>query len=84
MFDTMKMAVRRFLKVRVNTHVGSYAECVESLQKYGVLTQDFPLRLLSGPNGKPSSSDLFLDTEYHVEMMTKASTTRTSIQDIDQ
>jgi hypothetical protein len=32
---------------------------------------DFPLRLLSGPNGTPTSGDLFLDTEYHVEMMTK-------------
>jgi hypothetical protein len=32
-FDTMKMAVRPFLKVRVKTHVGSYAECMNSLQK---------------------------------------------------
>jgi hypothetical protein len=70
LFDTIKMAMHPFLKVRVKTHVGTFHECMESLQTYGIPSKDFPIRMIASPDGT-SPGELVVDNEYHVEMMMK-------------
>ncbi|KAG7338204.1 hypothetical protein IV203_025116 [Nitzschia inconspicua] len=82
-FDTFKMAMHPFLKVRVKTHCGTFEECMQSLQTYGIPTKEFPLRMVTGvvtgPNGTLQQQkqkqqpvvELVVDIDYHVEMMMK-------------
>jgi hypothetical protein len=55
-------SIQRFHTFYVASHM-----CLDFLSTQD---QDFQLCLVGGPAPSPSSGELFLDTEYHVEMMT--------------
>jgi hypothetical protein len=73
LFNTIKIAVTPFQRVRVKTHHGTYRECMYALQTFGIPAQDIPIRHVhwtSAETGETGTT-LVVQTDQHTEMMTK-------------
>lgn len=64
-FDTVKVAINPFSRVRIKTHFGGYTECMYALQTFGIPSQEFPLKV------DPHTGDVVIDTQEHVQRMEK-------------
>lgn len=76
LFDTVKIALSPFLRVRIKTHFGSYSECMYALQTFGIPAHEFPVLPVhwtaeEAGEGGEGGTRLVVQTEQHVEMMTK-------------
>lgn len=73
LFDTIKVAISPFLRLRAKTHSGSFVECMYALQTFGIPAQEIPILPVhwTDDEGKESGTTLVVQTDQHVEMMTK-------------